>query len=366
MKVRIDRDELLKVLQKVHGTASASRQNTLPVLAGVLISAGTDGMVFATTDLEMFIQGKVDAIIEKEGSCVVNARKLFEIVKELDTDTVEVHTATEKLVLKSGRSRFNLQMLPVEDFPSLPLPEGVKFDEVPGGVIVDMIEKTCFSVSHDTMRYNINGFYIENNGSRTRLVTTDGHRLSIVEKDFSISRSGVLLPYRGMMELKKLLQSAESISVGITGDRAVFRCDEYLVVFRLLEGTFPEYRGIIPSDNNTVLVTDRELLLSALKRVSVLSSHDRIRGVRFELSEKKLRLSVSNQEMGDAEEEIEVEYEGEDFCIAFNARYLVEIFDAMYDERIVIRFKDDMSPALITPLSNKESTYLVMPMRLLE
>ncbi len=366
MKFSIDKNEFIKILQRVQGIVE--KRNTMPILANVLLESTLGGINVVATDLEIFIKDRCEANVTDEGKITVNARKIFEIVRQMPKEEIEVSTSGDhKITLKSGKSRFNIVGLPYTEFPAFPAIEEEGLTRIDPEVLKDMIDKTSFAVSQDETRYNINGFFIEKKDNITRFITTDGHRLAIIEKDtekISAVEEGVILPRKGVGELRKILEEKEgAFMLGITSKSATMKKDNTLINIRLIEGEFPDYKQVIPKGNNKDLKANRSLLLESLKRVSILSS-DKVKGVKFTLSTNKLVLSTSSPELGDATEELEVEYQDEDLEIAFNAKYFIEALDVIEEERIVLKLKDQLSPGIIQPEGVSEYTYVIMPMRL--
>lgn len=367
MKFTIEKANFIKVLQRVQGIVE--KRNTMPILANVLLEASNNKINIMATDLEVYIKDSAPATVSEEGSVTVNARKIFEIVKELPTDTVDVIMGKdEKLTVKAGKAKFNIMGLPSKDFPAFPAIDESKLEAIENGSLKEMIDKTSFAVSTDETRYNINGFLLEKDEAKIRMVATDGHRLALIEKaDGKIAageKESVLLPRKGMMEIRKLLdEKNDNFLLGITQKSAVMKKEDTAISIRLLEGEFPDYKKVIPKDNDREVVAEKSALLSSLKRVSILSS-DKIKGVKFSFSNSKLTVSSSSSDIGEATEEIDIEYGGEDIEIAFNARYLMDMLDTISEEKVVIMLKDSLSPGLVRPAGSQDYTYIIMPMRL--
>lgn len=368
MKFTIDKGNFLKVLQRIQGIVE--KRNTMPILANVLIEASGGKINISATDLEVFIKDSSVANVTEEGSVTVNARKLFEIVKELPDNSIDISRGKEdKVTVKAGKAKFNIMGLPSKDFPVFPAIDETKLEAVESYSLKDMIDKTSFAVSTDETRYNINGFLLEKEDTRIRMVATDGHRLAFIEKKdingvASAEKEGVLLPRKGVMEMRKLLDEKEGrFFLGVTEKSAVMKKDDTLISVRLLEGEFPDYKKVIPRDNDKEVLADRSNLLHSLKRVSILSS-DKIKGVKFIFSNSNLTVSSSSPDIGEATEEIDIEYGGEDIDIAFNARYFIDMLEAVVEDKIRIALKDSLSPGFIRPMGNEEYTYIIMPMRL--
>jgi DNA polymerase-3 subunit beta len=369
MKFIIGKAEFLKTLQRVQGIVE--KRNTMPILSNVLLEADQDRVNILATDLEVFIKDSSGADIKDNGTVTVNARKLFEIVKELPDEIVDVSANREcKVTIKGGKARFNIMGLSSKDFPVFPAMDDSKLSKVERETLSDMVDKTAFAVSLDETRYNINGFLLEKEDSKIRMVATDGHRLALIEKKDDIGfnvgeKKSVLLPRKGMMEIRRLLdeEATDGFLLGITEKNAVMKKDQTHINIRLLEGEFPDYKKVIPAENDKDVILDRLTLLASLKRVSILSS-DKIKGVKFNLSSGRLVLTSSSPDIGDATEEIDAEFKGEELEIAFNARYMIDMLEAIDDEKVKLRLRDSLSPGIISAADTGDYTYIIMPMRL--
>lgn len=366
MKFTIGKPEFIKVLQKIQGIVE--KRNTMPILANVLMESSQGRLNIMATDLEVFIKDESPADVSEAGSVTVNARKLFEIVKELPSDKVDVSTSKEdRVTVKAGKAKFSIMGLPSKDFPVFPAIDDSKLEPVDSANLKEMIDKTSFAVSTDETRYNINGFLLEKEDTRIRMVATDGHRLAFIEKQdlkSAVQKEGVLLPRKGVMEMRKLLDEKEgAFLLGVTEKSAVMKKDATVISVRLLEGEFPDYKKVIPKDNDKMALAERAALLSSLKRVSILST-DKIKGVKFSFLKSKLVLSSSSPDIGDAVEELDLDYSEEDIEIAFNARYFIDMLEALDDEKVRINLKDPLSPGILRPEGSDDYTYIIMPMRL--
>ncbi len=361
MKLLIDRGAFMKVLQRMQGIVE--KRNTMPILANVLLEASENKVNILATDLEVFIRDSAPASVAEGGSVTVNARKIYEIVKELPDDIVDISTKEEKTSIKGGKARFSILGLPARDFPVFPAIDEKGLAPVDNDVLKELIDKTSFAVSTDETRYNINGFYLEKDGPLLRMVATDGHRLAFIEKNDAggMMPGHVLLPRKGVMEIRRLLDEEGSFFLGVTQKNAIMKKDDTVISLRLLEGEFPDYRKVMPKEHDKSVVIDRAGLLSSLKRVSILSS-EKIKGVKFSFSGKSLTVSSSSPDIGDASEELDAEYGGETLDIAFNARYFMDVLEAIDEEKVRIELKDSLNPGIIKP--SQDYTYIIMPMRL--
>lgn len=366
MKFTIDKPVFIKVLQRVQGIVE--KRNTMPILANVLLEASKGRVNVMATDLEVFIKDSAEANVIEEGSMTINARKIFEIIKELPGDQIDVTSGKDdKLTIKAGKARFSVMGLPSKDFPVFPAVDETKFEPISSNDLREMIDKTVFAASTDETRYNINGLLLEKEDSTIRMVATDGHRLALIEKTDSMSvekKSSVLLPRKGVLEMRKVLDEKEGdFYLAVMPKSAVMKKDATVISVRLLEGEFPDYKKVIPKDNSNEASADRASLIASLKRVSILST-DKIKGVKFGFSADKLTLSTSSPDLGEATEDVEIKYGSNDVEIAFNARYLMDMLEALSDEAVTITLRDALSPGIVRPSGTKDYTYIIMPMRL--
>jgi DNA polymerase-3 subunit beta len=373
MKLSIPRPELQRGLSRIQ--AIVEKRNSMPILANALLKATKTeraGLEIAATDLEVGIRGTHAADVSKAGSITVSARKLFEIVRELADDAVVLAaTPNSYLEIHCGRSRFTLAGTAAEEFPTLPEVSPSALVRLPAAVVSSLIERTMYAASVDETRYNLNGVYFEltEDRARIRMVATDGHRLALVDRllagggaDLS---SGVILPRKGLAEVKRLVdeEDADEIEFGIEGNSALARKGDVTLTMRLIEGEFPNYRQVLPKASSRRITLSADTLNQALRRVALLSI-ERSKAVRVELAPGCLRLSANNPDLGEASEELDIDYAGEAISVGFNARYLLDSLAAFRTKEVELGLEDEMSPAVLRPTDDSETLAVVMPMRL--
>jgi len=376
MELIIATSELSKALGRSQGIVE--KKSTMPILSHVLIEARKGQLVVSATDLDLAVSSEHEKGCEilKEGAVAVSARHLYDIVRALPEQQVTLKKAHNNyLEVKSGPSEFRIVGLPAEDFPALPRFEKVPFAEVDAASLLDMIERTFFAVSTDETRYNLNGVFFEPSAEALRLVATDGHRLSLVERKMGATfglKRGVILPKKGLQELKKLLgEAAESgeekseTKLGFVENSAIVRRPGVVLSMRLIEGLFPDYRQVIPKAGEKVVKLGRERFQETLRRVSLLSS-DKAHAVKLELGKGVLRVLSQNPDLGEAKEEVPVEYAGEPLKIGFNARYVLDVLQVLRSKDIALELADDLSPGVIRGADEADEgfTAVVMPMRI--
>ena len=366
MKFQIEKPIFLKALQRVQGIVE--KRNTMPILANILIKAQHGKIEIMATDLEVSIKDLCDVVVMKEGNATINARKLFEIIKEAPEDKIDIADEDGgKITIKSGKAKFNIVGLPVEEFPSFPVYDEGGFFRAAPETLKEMIEKTVFASSTDETRYNINGVFVEKDGTKIRMVATDGHRLAVIEKnsEWPALNKGVILPRKGILELKKFLDDAVegAFSLAFTVNSMIVKKDSTVLVIRLIDGEFPDYKQVIPKGNDSKVKLGRVDFLSSLRRVSLLSM-EKGRGVKFGLSKGKLELSSNNPDVGEAREEIGVDYKNDGLEIGFNATYMMEALGVIGGDEIVLELKDRESPAMLKSAIPNGYVYVIMPMRI--
>jgi DNA polymerase-3 subunit beta len=371
MEVTVRREDLVKGLHLVQGVVE--RRNTLPILANVLLEPAAEGIALTATDMEVGLRGHVPATVKKKGSITLNARKLYEIAREVTAEEVVLKAVQAGWVeVLAGRSKFKIVSLDPKDFPQLPLgadaPEGVTI-RVATGTLREMIDKTLFAVSSDETRFNLSGVFIGNgDDGALRMVATDGHRLALIDRHLPDARieRGVIMPRKGLVEARKLLDETDdaevTMIVAAKDVRLILRSVSFFM--RLVEGEFPDYRQVIPGAPRAQARANRDDFLAALRRISLLAS-ERSRGVKLHLERGRLELSASNPDQGEASEDIEVAYGGEPLTIGFNARYLIDVL-AVHAEGDVIELglTDEVGPGVLRGSQDPEYSYVVMPMRL--
>lgn len=374
MKLEIEKKDLVGLLSKTQNVVE--KRNSMPVLVNVLFEAKKGKLKVFATDLEVSLTDEINATIIEDGTLAINARNLFDIVKELNDGPI--HLLKKKnnwLEIKQKKSIFNLVGLGAEEYPVFPTFKTTDFIKINAKSFAEMIERTIYSVSNDETRYHLNGVFLEkkkeNNKMSFRMVATDGHRLSLVERPFEkgveesmVPTNGVIIPRKGLNEIKKILDTAvEIVEMAFEGSQLIIKCDSTVLMVRLIEGKYPNYQQLIPLQMKKHANINRELFLGSIRRVSLLSNH-KSKGITFNLTKGKLEITSNNPELGDAKEEIEVDYKGEDLKIGFNAKYIMDILNSFEDTSLELTLDSQLSPGLIRPENDKNYTCVVMPMRI--
>jgi DNA polymerase-3 subunit beta len=372
MKLTISKSELQKGLTRIQSVVE--KRNTMPILANVLLDASDKKRKILTliaTDLEVGIRGSHPAEIKTTGKATVSAKKLYEIVRELPDEPISLEvTENAYMQIHCDRAKFTLAGNTPEEYPTLPNFTSGKTMPVQALFLSEMIERTIYAASADETRYNLNGVYFEQlqDSGKARMVATDGHRLAVVDRalgdDLGGLEPGVIIPRKGLVELKRLLdeEDIDQVELGFEGNSGLVRKGDITLIMRLIEGEFPNYQQVIPQKILIHLTIGVEVFSRALRRVALLSA-ERSRAVKFELSDGRLRLSSNNPDLGDAQEEIDVDYAGEALTMAFNARYLIDALNSVKAKEVRLGFKDATSPVKLTPTDDDDALAVVMPMR---
>ena len=365
--IKAKRDEILGPLSAVSGIIE--RRHTLPILSNVLIDRSGDGLAFLATDIEIQISARSGLKADGEQRALtVGARKLVDILRALpDGADVSLQAQEKRLVVKAGKSRFTLQTLPAEDFPKLARPTGTvaKFT-LSQKALRRLLGLVQYAMAQQDIRYYLNGLLMVVEDGLLRLVATDGHRLAYASTplDAGLPRQEAIVPRKTVLELSKLLgEGDEEVKVELSGTQAAFTFGSIELVSKLIDGKFPDYTRVIPTQHKNKLQAEREVLRQALQRAAILSN-EKFRGVRWVLSEGSLKIVSSNAEQEEAHEEIEVKYSGDSLDIGFNVNYLLDVLNNVPGAQIECAFGDSASSALISYATEKDFKYVVMPMRI--
>lgn len=368
MKFVINREQLLKPLQQV--AAVVEKRQTLPVLSNILMEVRDGQLSLTGTDLELELVARL--VLEgessmSEGETTVPARKLVDIAKSLPAEAdIRFELDGERMLVRSGRSRFSLSTLPASEFPGQDEDGAGSVLEVAPDSLRGLIDRTAFSMAQQDVRYYLNGMLLELRPGLLRAVSTDGHRLALCDwkLEGQTEEASVILPRKGVMELSRILSDAVEkarLTLGRNHVRVVVGSMTF--TSKLVDGKFPEYERVIPKDASRQVLADRDTLRQALARVSILSN-EKYRGVRVQLSEGSLRVVANNPEQEEAEEEVSVDFGGSTLEVGFNVGYLLDVLGTLHGPQARIELGDSNSSALITDPEDQAAMYVVMPMRL--
>ena len=364
MKFNAAREALLKPLQAVIGVVE--RRQTMPILSNVLLIAREGQLSVTATDLEVELVAQADVETETGGEITVSGRKLLDICRALPEGTqVNISVSGEKLSVKGGRSKFNLATLPAAEFPVVEDIKAGQSVSVSQAVMGRLIEKTHFSMAQQDVRYYLNGMLLETGGGHLRAVATDGHRLALcqAEVDSKVDDQQVIVPRKGVLELQRLMSGEGDLNIELGANHVRIQLDGIRFTSKLIDGRFPEYERVIPKESSNELKADRGTLRGALQRTAILSN-EKYRGIRLVIRDSGVVLQAHNPEQEEAEEELEVEYNGEDIEIGFNVNYLLDALGAVESDEVTLSVQDSNSSCLIRQPGNDDCTFVVMPMRL--
>ncbi|MBF0380542.1 MAG: DNA polymerase III subunit beta [Magnetococcales bacterium] len=374
MEFHINKDPLFKALTRIQTVVE--RRNTMPILGNALLETGDNILTVSATDLEVSLRTVCEAEIGDNGSLAVNAKTLFEIVRELPDGTIHIRQeANNRLRLSSGQAKFTISGFPGSAFPEIPQAVGDKRHVFERDILLSMVNKTHFAMSYDDTRFTLNGIFFQltpNRGEgelcKARMVATDTHRLAMVEQvlDDGVVKDPVeiIIPKKAVFEIKKLLEEEDKeVELVVGATHIQFIKPDITLISKLVQGQFPDYRRVIPNKNNLGLTMNRTQLDEVVKRMSVLS-HEKSRGIRMAISKDSMLLSSNNPEQEAGEEPIKVEFEGEKpITVGFNARYLREILTAMDGEQVQFMLLNDEAPSLVFDPDKDNALFVLMPMR---
>lgn len=371
MEIRIDRELLFRSVSRVQSIIE--KRSNMPILSMILLSADDSNVTLSATDLEISYQQKIPAEVTSGGSITISGRKIFEILKECKAKDIYIlEKENNWIFISADKARYNLASLSAEEYPVFVEPEDVSMIEIDGDILREMINKTIYSVTMEEAGFKLSGVFTEKvaQGGQTflRMVSTDGHRLSLIDKELKSLEeltlgNGVMIPKKGMMEISKLVSDEGPAQIGLKKNNCVIRKDQTLLVIRLLESKFPDYNAVIPKNPKYQIMIDKEMLLDGMRKMVILSDES-YKGVKVTLDNNIMELVSINPELGDAQENMDIEFTGERIEIGFNSRYFIDVLQAMESEKIELGFTDNSTPCLIKGEADRGFLGLVMPMRL--
>jgi DNA polymerase-3 subunit beta len=377
MEFSIPKKDFLKILGMIQ--TLVERRSTIPILSNALIQADETGITLTATDLETATRAHSPASVRVPGDLSLSARKLFEIVRELPDSEVSLKKQDNNwLTLTCEKSVFHLAGIHPEEFPPLPRFKDEDFHPFSATELAKMIERTAFASSTEESRYNLNGVFLQvltiDDQKSIRMVATDGHRLSLIDgpgSGFPDLDKGIIVPRKGLLEIKKLLTDGASkennepdvVYLAISENNFVAKRDKTIVLTRLIEGDFPDYQSVIPRENDKKIRISREVFTACLKRISTMTS-EKGEGIVFEIQKGSMGVSSSSHDFGDAREDINVDYAGEELVVGFNGRYVLDALAVIGTEELSLELKDNATAGVLRPVGEEAYLFLVMPMKL--
>jgi DNA polymerase-3 subunit beta len=347
----------------------------MTIINNILIYTNEDQLFIEATDLEINYKTKIPCSAIEEGAITVNARKFYEIIKEFPSEEIffEEYKDTRLKIGINNKLEYKIGGLVPNDFPKFKQIDNKNAIALKASTIKEMIEKTIFSSSCDDRKYSLSGIYFEEEydkeeSTKIRMVSSDGHRLSLIEsyipgKGLNLDH-GIIIPRKGAQEIKKIIENHEQITFGIDNNFCFVSCGNDQLIVRLIEGKFPNYRDIIPKNKNRYLVFDKLEIYNALKRISILSSDTTFKGVKASIKPNSIEIESLYKEIGEAKEIIDIDYNGEPFEVAFNAKYLMDVLLVMNSSKIELNINDSKSPFLLRGNEDQGFLGLIMPMNL--
>ncbi len=370
MKFQIPKIRIFKCISHLQGIVD--KKNSLPILSNILIEAKNNSLTLSSTDMDISIIEKLDCNVLEEGATTINSQIFYDIVRKLD-DKSELEVISNDgnlLTLRASGSRFSLACLPKEDFPIIEQNNEGNSIKINSQILFKLIDKTKFAISNEETRYFLNGLYFnlhsESEKTLLTLVGTDGHRLAKFShqiEDKVENVSGVIIPKKTIYELSKLLSDLDQdIEILISSNKIIFFVENLIFISKLIDGNFPDYKRVIPENNNNILEVNRERLLAAVDRVSTIAN-EKSPVIKFKLLKDIVNLNTANNENSTATEDLNLSYDGDEFEIGFNSKYIMDIVNNLEDETISLYLKDSSSPIIAKEESQSKLVYVLMPMR---
>lgn len=366
MEFRIHKAEFLKGLRLAQNIAD--RKSTMPMLANVLLrTSGKDRLLVAATDLNVSVSAELTCQGAAEGGLTAAAKALHDIVANLPGDEITFKRADNNWAeISAGKVDYRLVGMPDRDFPKIPDHREVDLQPVDAETLRAMIDKTLFSVCSDETRFHLNGVFLESDGQKARMVSTDGHRLSRIDRPLPggpTLTAGIILPKKGVVEIKRALDAVTgTCEVAVKTPYFFLRAGEVTLAVKLIDSQFPPYEAVIPKSNDKVLEVARAQLADALKRAQLMSSETR--GVKFALGAGSLRVTSDNPDLGEVKEELEASYDGPALSVGVNPKYMLELLGQIQSDRIHIELAGELDPLLVRPVGDPDHVGVIMPMRI--
>ena len=368
MNLSIAKEQLLAGLQAVQNVVGA--RTTLPILSNVLMKAEDGRLEFTATDLDVTVSCGVEAKVNKGGATTVPVKKLFGICRELNGSEIEIEVDDKNVCsVRCGASFYKINGLSAEEFPPLPKFKEDKKVTLPQATVKGMMKKTSFAISTDEARYVLNGIFISLKDHKMTMVATDGRRLALVDEEVDVteaSQGEFIVPAKAVNELNRLLQDKGEVELKYAENQAAFTLKDekggsVLIITKLIEGNYPNYRQVIPGETKERIALPREEFLHALKRAEIMTS-EKANSVKLAFGKNNLAITANAPEVGEARESIAVNYKGKEMAIAFNPKYMIDPLNALTQDEVFIELIDELSPGVLK--INGPFLYVVMPMRL--
>lgn len=371
MNIQIQKEKIFPLIVQVQGIID--KRSLLPVSTNLLLKAEGGTLSIYACGYDLSFLGQVEATVQKEGSLVIDGKKLFEILRELTDEELSLsdelnNQSSRRIRIQQGSSIFKLHCLDSKDYPVFPENQIKEFQKIKSSDLLDVIDKTIYCVSLDESRPALTGVFCESVKEKHRFVATDGHRMSFIDvpvKNFLHLEEGVVIPKKGLVELRRMLSLDEESDLewGVEKPSLIIKFKSQILSIRLIEGNYPDYRQLLPKEKGQEIILNREDFLQALKRVSVLTSA-RFKGVNFLFKKSKLSIESVHPKLGEAKEEVVCENSGGDIHIRFNSKYILDILSTIQEDKIKFILKDDVSQGVLKGVKSENHTCVVMPMKI--
>jgi DNA polymerase-3 subunit beta len=368
MNLTISKEQIINGLQAVQNVVST--RTTLPILSNVLLRAEGDRLELTATDLDVTVSCSVEASVKKPGAATVPVKKLFGIIRELNNPEIELEVDDKNTCsVRSGASFYKINGLSADEFPPLPKFKEEKKVVLPQEKVKGMLKKTSFAISTDESRYVLNGIFISLKEHKMTMVATDGRRLALVDEEVDVtekSQGEFIVPAKAVNELNRLLQDKGEVEMRYSDNQASFTLKDekgssILIISKLIEGNYPNYRQVIPAEPKERVALAREEFLHALRRAEIMTS-EKSNSVKLSFSKNNLAITANSPEVGEARESLAINYKGKEMAIAFNPKYMIDPLNALANDEIFLELIDELSPGVVK--INGPFLYVVMPMRL--
>ena len=368
MKIEILKKDLLTLLSKTQNIVE--KRNTMPILINVLLEVTENTLKVYATDLEVSLTDELSVKVFEIGKVAISAKNLYELTKELlEGPIVLTKKENNYLEVKQGKFLSKIVGVSADEYPVFPTFNSENINKIDSIQFREMIDKTIYSVSNDETRYHLNGVFFEiNNFNKITMVATDGHRLSLIKKDFKnlnfSENIGVIIPKKGLFEIRKLIENSNiEVFIAVEGSQFIVKSGSCVLMIRLIEGKYPNYQQFIPQKLDQKIKIPRENILSSLKKVSLLANQ-KSKAILLKFENNKLEIESNNPDLGDAKDELEIIYNGPELKIGFNAKYIEDVLKNIENDFVELELKDHISPGIIKPINDNDYINVVMPMRI--
>ncbi len=363
MRIQCHKEEILSGIQQIQNVVST--RTTLPILSNVLIEADGENITLTTTDLEVGMQCKFPAKVSRPGTTTIPAKRFSSIIRELPKDELDLEVSDNHVAsIKSGSSFFRIMGLAKDEFPKFPDFKGAASFQIEQPILRDMLRKTAYCVSHDETRYVLNGVYMVAKDNKIICVATDGRRLALSEKNVELPKDfskEVIIPSKAVNELNRILEDDGTVKILIAENQIAFELNNCVLVSRLIDGHFPNYKQVIPEKVLQKVSIDKNDLEKAVKRAALLTT-EKSNSVKFNFKKGKLVLDVNTPDLGESREELDIEFDGDEVSVAFNPQFVQDVLKNLNEDNVIIELIDELNPGVLR--GEMDFLCVIMPMRM--